>query len=274
MKSCDEETTQLCCAVAEGKAPEIKPIYKKKTIQKEYFFNRKSPFFGKCAYCETPILDFQHGDIDHFRPKLSVTDENDQPIYLKDSEGNLLLDKNDNVQLHPGYYWLAYDWRNLLPTCMTCNRPKIIGMSKIGKHSRFPVIGVHAQSPNEIASEQPLLINPLSEHKDDDPEKHLTIDTTTGVMGDRTERGKICINMFGLNLREQLRDERKNACSIVRILLVKLATGNQKDKDDAAKELKKILAGYYPYTMAGRSTFTEFNKSYNSIVNRNGDNHE
>src|SRR5450759_1531684 len=44
--------------------------------------------FGKCWYveCKNPGTD---NDIDHFRPKLGV--------------------KEDDT--HPGYYWLAFEWR-------------------------------------------------------------------------------------------------------------------------------------------------------------------
>ncbi len=102
---------------------------------------------------------------------------------------------------HPGYYWLAYDWRNLLPACVKCNQPAVISGRKVGKHNRFPVGGRHAQQPHEVAAEEPLLIHPASGRPEDDPERHLMVDTNTGVMGHHTERGRVCIDIFALNLR-------------------------------------------------------------------------
>ena len=56
--------------------------------------------FGfKCAYCES-ILEETGWNVEHFRPKGRVA-ENRQ---------------------HPGYYWLAYVWENLYPSCVSCNQ--------------------------------------------------------------------------------------------------------------------------------------------------------
>jgi hypothetical protein len=42
---------------------------------------------------------------------------------------------------HPGYYWLAYEWTNLLPSCYDCNSFRRHGTMKAGpgKNERFPV---------------------------------------------------------------------------------------------------------------------------------------
>ena len=36
--------------------------------------------FTKCAYCEAMVLLDQTGDVEHYRPKGKVTDENDQEV--------------------------------------------------------------------------------------------------------------------------------------------------------------------------------------------------
>src|SRR6185369_2016739 len=59
-------------------------------------------FHGKCAYCESPYEATHPVDIEHYRPKGG---------YVK-----------DNKLTKPGYYWLAADWMNLLPSCIDCNR--------------------------------------------------------------------------------------------------------------------------------------------------------
>ncbi|MEZ5007772.1 MAG: hypothetical protein R2753_06420 [Chitinophagales bacterium] len=50
----------------------------------------------KCCYCEKPI---DKGDLEHYRPK-------------KGWKQN-----NGAAMTKPGYYWLAYRWRNLLLSC-------------------------------------------------------------------------------------------------------------------------------------------------------------
>lgn len=91
------------------------------------------------------MLAVTRGDVEHFRPKSKV----------------------DEDPHHPGYYWLAYDEKNLLPSCELCNRPR-------GKLTHFPVHGQRARDSEEIGSEQPLLLNPYN--RQIDPFKHLTFD--------------------------------------------------------------------------------------------------
>jgi uncharacterized protein (TIGR02646 family) len=86
-------------------------------------------FLGKCAYCEVQFVLDQTGDVEHFRPKAGVVDEHDQRVD------------------HPGYYWLAYEWSNLLPSCSKCNRlTKTKDGRRVGKGERFPVMGRRASS--------------------------------------------------------------------------------------------------------------------------------
>src|SRR6266478_5588143 len=47
-------------------------------------------FHEKCAFCESPLLATGFGDFEHYRPKATV---------------------NEDAK-HPGYFWLAYDWKN------------------------------------------------------------------------------------------------------------------------------------------------------------------
>src|SRR5690349_1720738 len=57
-------------------------------------------FHGKCAYCESVYRAVDALDIEHYRPKGGVTEDDD----------------------HPGYWWLAGVWSNLLPSCPPCNQ--------------------------------------------------------------------------------------------------------------------------------------------------------
>jgi hypothetical protein len=81
-------------------------------------------FHGKCAYCETDITAGQRGDVEHYRPKQRVMGEDGKPLKVKGRRGK-------EIQ-HQGYYWLAYDWRNLLLACILCNQPSKGGKREVG----------------------------------------------------------------------------------------------------------------------------------------------
>lgn len=116
-------------------------------------------YFNKCAYCETKDPEFQ---IEHYRPKRSVHD----------------------LGTHPGYYWLSYEWSNLIPACHHCN-------SSRSKSTKFPIDGTRVISPRiingkysfpdhnlqsrRLMREYPLLINP--EEPNFDPEKYFRFDS-------------------------------------------------------------------------------------------------
>jgi hypothetical protein len=175
------------------------------------------------------------------------------------------LNEEGKAKAHPGYYWLAYDWRNLLPSCTVCNQPSDRSDCKVGKHNRFPVAGKHAQSPGEEIHEQPLLINPASEVEEDNPEKHLTVLVNSekdpmGFVLPLSERGKMCIQVFDLN-RPQLVEERQKTCRSVYSLLVEMISGNSEQKIQVIDKLKAIGEGRESYTMAALTALREKLKS-------------
>ncbi len=134
-------------------------------------------FHGKCAYCESRYDLNAPVDIEHFRPKGGVEGTN-----------------------HPGYWWLAAEWTNLLPSCIDCNRrryqqtpepfaslssgldtgrPLGFVAVKTGKETSFPISANGIRITAEpalgtleaaIAAEQSLLLDPCR----DDPNQHLT----------------------------------------------------------------------------------------------------
>ena len=146
-------------------------------------------FHGKCAYCETYYAQNQPMDVEHFRPKGAVAEDED----------------------HPGYWWLAMKWDNLLPSCTDCNRKRKQVVPKgavkqvelqsggrfsnserrnAGKKDSFPILAgvpraadrtskadrnkarsqlANLSSP-ELEDEKALLLNPCVE----DPLEHLT----------------------------------------------------------------------------------------------------
>lgn len=90
---------------------------------------------GKCCYCEQKIG--AEGDVEHFRPKGACRQSQELPIE------------------QPGYYWLAYDWDNLLWACPVCNQRC--------KKNAFPLANPADRAKthhDDLALEQPLLLNP------------------------------------------------------------------------------------------------------------------
>ncbi|ELK4826548.1 TPA: endonuclease [Pseudomonas aeruginosa] len=148
-----------------GKVPAFS-VYKSDSVKKQL----NALFHGKCAYCESFYASTAPVDVEHYRPK-----------------GAVYEDVN-----HPGYWWLAMDWDNLLPSCIDCNRKrkqKVANLSaqlvtlqagqkgfsqsllmSSGKKDSFPVLGTRAMAEGAaITDEYPLLLDPCR----DDPQEHL-----------------------------------------------------------------------------------------------------
>jgi 5-methylcytosine-specific restriction endonuclease McrA len=125
-------------------------------------------FHHKCAYCERRFI---HTEVDHYRPTSGVLDNPD----------------------HPGYWWLAAEWNNLLLACQTCSHRK---------RNRFPLEQEKHRALNEtddLAAEMPLLLDPCT----DFPEEHLVFDDFGGV-GSTTLRGQTTISVLGLNSADMI----------------------------------------------------------------------
>ncbi len=176
-KRCEKKKAEVIKAAADGIIPEVSELYMR---QKAAYM---ALFKGKCAYCEESVRNHR-GELDHYRPKGRVRDEH----------GVLVTKEIDGVEIgHPGYYWLAYDWTNLLLACTACNQR----MGEWGKYDHFPVDGEHAWLPGGEADEKALLINPVC----DDPCEHLFFDVSSGLFEPRagSKRGEVTIKILGLN---------------------------------------------------------------------------
>lgn len=110
---------------------------------------------GKCWYCESPAHRIL-GDVDHHRPKKEIADP-ERP--------------------HPGYWWLAFTWRNFRFSCEICNRRTTDAATGLvgGKGSYFPMADDEGyriseseyQDYEDLLMERPLLLDPT---EPDDPE--------------------------------------------------------------------------------------------------------
>lgn len=95
------------------------------------------------------------------------------------------------------YAWLCYDWENLYPACVHCQR---------SKRDQFPVDGRRAPLFSTVTearrAETALLIDPCF----DDPRQHLVFRTNGRVDG-KSQQGETTIGLLLLN-REALVEER------------------------------------------------------------------
>ncbi|MFL6232671.1 MAG: retron system putative HNH endonuclease [Thermoanaerobaculia bacterium] len=187
-------------------------------------------FHDKCAYCETESSAGFDWNVEHFRPKGQVAERAD----------------------HPGYYWLAYEWSNLYPSCSHCNqrrkdRPRwgdLRHAGSGGKMDQFPLEdeSTRALSPgDDLGTEARLLLDPCT----DRPEEHLryTVDgQVMAVVGSR--KGKVSIDVFHLR-RSRLRDKRRNKVEAVVELLKLIRKQEGRGNIEAARDLRAFLDTWF-----------------------------
>jgi uncharacterized protein (TIGR02646 family) len=187
-------------------------------------------FHQKCAYCETPLVSAA-GDIEQFRPKSGVSEAKD----------------------HPGYWWLAATWENLLIACQYCNRLAKAEVGEggrsesIGKANRFPLVDENkrARRPeDDLSLEQPLLLDPTV----DDPSPHLTF-ADDGHVFSETERGNATISILGLNRLSLLQQRRGTATRYRSVLASALSSLSNGDGEASRQvdELGEMTLSMSPY---------------------------
>lgn len=222
-------------------------------------------FHRKCAYCESEYESVAPMDVEHFRPK-----------------GAYMLP--DGKLSKTGYYWLAAEWTNLLPSCINCNRERKqfrrkldgkIVKSKSGKANKFPLLDEtkRAKVPNGEKKELPVLLDPCI----DNPALHLEflddgmVRPKKGTAERKLGKGKNSIAVYGLD-RDDLYRERKK---IMRLLFsqmnhicsytlnVREAPQSVRQKEDLArakKELKSYAFKNATYLGMVRPMIRVFNK--------------
>jgi hypothetical protein len=171
----------------------------------------------KCAYCESVITASQPGDVEHYRPKGRIRDEN----------GNIVTTvRCAPGSPHPGYWWLAYRWDNLLPSCTDCNRLRrhpqtavaggedpgaaaAVGIAVGGKADYFAVTGVRAEMPEDsLVDEKATLLDPSKPGFN--PDEHFEF-TEDGFIKPKSQEAEYTCKLLGLNLRETLVAQRREA---------------------------------------------------------------
>jgi hypothetical protein len=243
---CEQATQAVVAAYADGA-----DITFNTKLYGEIKDELKRQFHGKCAYCERVIESDQHVDVEHYRPKGKVTDLDDKEVLVPSPDGTL--------KPHPGYYWLAYDWRNLLPSCVLCNQPSTQGDSRVGKRNRFPLVppSKHALWPEEVSAEVPELLNPMWQ----DPSRHFKFDPTTGRILGVTNEGRACVEVFGLNTRERMAELRRQAYEAAMLQSKNKVDahleGNTATFEKHKASLGKHTSGEAEFALAGRQAIAD-----------------
>lgn len=143
---------------------------------------------GKCCFCERKTG--KDGDVEHFRPKAGCR---------QTPKGSLL---------RPGYYWLAYDWDNLLLSCSACNQRH--------KRNLFPLTDPDQRSishTDDVTQETPLFLQPAHQ----DPELHIGFRKEIPYAIDGSPTGKATIKALGLD-RELLNEVRRDRLAELKTL--------------------------------------------------------
>jgi len=183
---------------------------------------------GKCCYCEWNVTPGAYGDVEHFRPKGKVAEDD----------------------AHPGYYWLAYEWSNLLFACQKCNQRF--------KRTFFPLRDPSKRARShhdhdELSQEEPLLIHPVEE----DPQQYVGFYKQEAISIDGKLRGKTTIEVFGLN-RIELLEARLFRYSGVE-MLYRITRHTEKRSVppdiliDAQMGLRDAIKDHAPYASMARS---------------------
>lgn len=186
----DKSVAATNLAKQEGGAHVVMDLYKDSEVKMAL----EELFHNKCAYCESKPSADGPWDVEHYRPKGRVAESPN----------------------HPGYYWLAYTWDNLLPSCVFCNQRKVdqplfddpVALPAAGKLDQFPLEDEtgRAMTHDDLwENERPLLLHPCK----DDPEKHFTYNIQGQILAKDTndQRAKGTIKICHLT-RRRLRKER------------------------------------------------------------------
>jgi len=143
-------------------------------------------YHKKCAYCESKPSVTSPLEIEHYRPKNRIEKTS-----------------------HRGYYWLAYEWSNLLLACRKCNQHKSNKFPLVDENMRCTDDKINIADSKALLSEKPLILNP--EQKSFCPQIHF-ICRPDGSMKGISKYGKATIEIFKLsdiNERDELIIARK-----------------------------------------------------------------
>ena len=213
----------------------------------------------KCWYCETKTGRML-GSIDHYRPKGRVTGTD-----------------------HPGYWWLAFEWRNWRFCCELCNSKTTDYATGIvgGKGHDFSLVGNHENRRvwhecdyEDLLKEDPMLLDPTDS---EDPDLlTFTSDGRPGpAMDDKTTidylRVKLSIGIYHLDHSKLNRERRTIYYEVLKWVtkfqkydLIRRIDRDNLNARERAKEaldnLRDLIAPEAEYSAAARAYLREHRK--------------
>jgi uncharacterized protein (TIGR02646 family) len=176
-----EDHARELCAAYDGSAELYRNGERKMMVRRSIYASDavkvalEACHHGKCCYCETLIpKPYGYGHVEHWRPKESWRQGPD-----------------DTTRAWPGYYWLAYNWDNLLWSCLPCNSKK---------NDLFPLDNPATRARHHgmpVENETPAILKPDG---DQDPRDHITfrLEVPVGL----TALGRKTIEVLGLDSEE------------------------------------------------------------------------
>ncbi len=208
--------------------------------------NGEKLYDPKCAYCESTSAVVASLEVEHYRPKKAVTEE----------------------VSHKGYYWLAYEWTNLIYACSKCNEQG-------AKGNQFPILGkrqfsepmiesginydAFKASHTDLITEQPLLLHP---EIDRDFKSHFRF-RPNGTIESLSPRGKETIRICKLD-RPLLNKERKlvliNLISGLEAIILAFNTRNESTEEDVKSLLRNLYQKITDYRANPSLSYTLFGK--------------
>jgi hypothetical protein len=179
-----------------------KGIYGTRAVKKAFAAAQSD----KCCFCEGVFNAHYIGDVEHYRPKGAVR------------EGKKVI--------YPGYYWLAFEFRNLFFACADCNQYR--------KRDQFPLVdeGARARSHRDnVDLEDPLILDPSGPR---DPRLHIRFfhDVPVGI----SDAGRRTIIALKLD-REPLNQARRK---LIRRLKDHLSTVRNLQNDPRPEIVDKV----------------------------------
>jgi uncharacterized protein (TIGR02646 family) len=171
----------------------------------------KSDQHEKCCFCEASFSETSYGDVEHFRPKLA---------YKK---------TGTKGYVYPGYYWLAYDWSNLLYSCEMCNRTYKKNEFPLGNELTRTLFHNHI---NPVAGEDRLLIDPTIE----DPADFIMFKQEVPVAVNGNAKGAKTIEVLKLDRMNDTRLKHIKALQAI-LVLTNIDTNNEQQLSNVLNTL-------------------------------------
>jgi len=183
------------------------------------------PWLSKCAWCEQLRPPKREIDVEHNRPKAWVTEWEGTPPIVSDTPPR-------EIDVGPGYWWLAFAWTNYSLACKSCNQE--------WKRNLFPVAAPRPACVEGVELvEKPLLLDPGSAFRTRD---HFRW-TLDGIVEPTSDEGYATIVTCGLNRKDLTVRRGKVALQTSKALdrfIQALRTGDSAGQRDAFKKLAEL----------------------------------